>query len=69
MLHLIIAAADRSKVPFYIAGAVLALWAVSLATYGLRNPDFPRGPAGQRGVMAISFLLAAIAIGTAAYVK
>ncbi len=69
MLHAILAASDPSKVPFYIGGAVLAVWAVVLSALGLRNPSFPGGAGGQRGVMAISFVLAVIAIGTAAYVK
>ena len=68
MLHLVFAS-DPSKVPFYIGGAVLVIWAVLLATVGLRTPTFPRGVGGQRAVMAISFVLAVVAIGTAAYVK
>jgi len=69
MLHTILAASDPSKVPWYIGGAVLALWAVVLSTLGLRKPKFPGGVRGQRGVMALSFVLAVIAMGTAAYVK
>ena len=69
MLHLIFATSDPSKVPWYIGGALLALWAVVLATLGLRNPSFPRGVGGQRGVIAISFVLAVVAMGTAVYAK
>ncbi len=69
MLHAIVAASEPSKVPWYIGGAVLALWAVVLSTLGLRNPKFPGGVRGQRGVMAISSVLAVVAMGTAAYVK
>lgn len=69
MLHLVIAASDPSKVPWYIGGALLAIWAVVLATLGLRSPTFPGGPGGQRAVMGISFVLAVIAMGTAVYAK
>ncbi len=68
MLHLVFAS-DPSKVPFYIGGAVLVIWAVVLAALGLRTPTFPGGVAGQRGVMAISFVLAVIAMGTAVYAQ
>ncbi len=65
MLHLVIA---TSKVPFYFGGGVLALWAVVLATLGLRNPEFPGGARGQRAVMAFSLVLAVVAMGLAVYV-
>ena len=59
-------AADApSKVPFYIAGAVLAAWAVLLAFLGLSRASFPGGRRGQGAVVGISVLLAAVAIGTA----
>jgi hypothetical protein len=63
VLPLILAA--TSKVPFYIAGGVFAAWAVVLATLGLRNPTFPGGAGGQRAVMAISLVLAVVAMGMA----
>jgi hypothetical protein len=62
---LLLAASEPSKVPFYIAGGVLALWAVVLAAIGLRQPSFPGGATGQRGVIAISLMLVVIAIGAA----
>jgi hypothetical protein len=62
---LLLAASETSKVPFYIAGGVLAAWAVLLAAIGLNRPAFPGGVRGQRGVIAISFLLVVIAIGAA----
>jgi hypothetical protein len=61
----LIAAAEPSKVPFYIAGAVLASWAVVLAWIGLTRPSFPFNVRGQRGVIAISLLLAALAVAMA----
>ena len=50
-------AAAPSKVPFYIAGGLLAAWAVLLALYSLRHPSFPSSKGGRRGVIGVSFLL------------
>jgi hypothetical protein len=61
----LLAAAEPSKVPFYIAGGLLALWAVMLSWLGLTRPDFPFGQRGQRGVISISFVLFVIAVGAA----
>ena len=65
MSLLLFAASETSKVPFYICGGLLAVWAVVLAGIGLRRPDFPGNMTGQRGVIAISFVLIVIAIGAA----
>jgi hypothetical protein len=64
LLHLI-AASEPSKVPVYIAGALLAAWAVSVSAYGINHPDFPGGAVGQRAVIGVSVLLAALAIAMA----
>ncbi len=65
MIWSLIAAAEPSKVPFYIAGGALALWAVVLSGIGLTQPEFPFGQRGARGVMAISFMLIVIALAAA----
>ena len=65
MLSALVAAAEPSKVPFYIAGGVLAIWAVALAWIGLTRPSFPFHIRGERGVIAISLLLALVAIAMA----
>jgi hypothetical protein len=65
MLGTLLAAAEPSKVPFYLAGGVFAAWAVVLAAAGLTRPSFPFGPGGQRAVTAISLLLAVVAIAMA----
>jgi hypothetical protein len=57
-----------SKVPFFIGGGVLVVWAVALATLGLRNPSFPGNARGQQAVMGVSLVLAVIAMGLAVYV-
>ena len=58
-------AAAPSKVPFYIAGGVLAAWAVALAVFGVRHPGFPASRSGRRGVIAVSALLVAGAMSMA----
>jgi hypothetical protein len=54
-----------SKVPFYIAGAVLVAWAFAVSAVGISSPSFPTGAAGQRLVILVSLALAAVAIGSA----
>jgi hypothetical protein len=65
MLHLLLAEAEPSKVPFYIAGGAFAVWAVVLASIGLTRPSFPYNERGQRAVMLISFLFLVASIATA----
>jgi hypothetical protein len=62
---LVVAASEPSKVPFFICGGALAVWAVLLAGIGLSRPEFPNNEAGQRGVIGISFVLIVLAIGAA----
>jgi hypothetical protein len=54
-----------SKVPWYIGGAVLAVYAVVLAGIGLQRPDFPFNKRGERAVIALTLALVAIAIAMA----
>ena len=61
-----IVAAEKSKVPFYIAGGLLVAWALLLSLgIGMRRPDFPRTLQEQRGVMAITAVLVLAALVTA----
>jgi hypothetical protein len=62
VLAVLFAAAEPSKVPFYIAGGVLAVYAVVLAGIGLTQPEFPFSVRGERAVIAVSFVLIVIAI-------
>ena len=57
--------AEPSKTAFYIAGGLLAAWAVVLSAIGLTQPDFPANEGAKRGVMALSALLVAAAMVTA----
>jgi len=60
LLATILAEAEEpSKTPFYIAGGLLAGWAVVLSAVGLTRHEFPGSAAVARGVMAISTLLVA----------
>ena len=58
-------AAAPSEVPFYIAGGLLAAWAVVLAINGIRRPSFPSSKGGRRGVIGMSMLLVLGAVSTA----
>jgi plastocyanin len=66
-LHLApILGAEKSRVPFYVAGGLLVAWALIVSLgLGLRRTDFPRDLAGQRAVMAISAVLVIAAVATA----
>jgi hypothetical protein len=70
---LLIAAGEPSKVPFYIAGGLLVLWAVGLAAVGMRNPKFPGSERGARMVMggsaALMLIAMAMAVITSAFPK
>ena len=53
-------AAAPSKVPFYVAGGLLAAWAVLLAVWGISHVgEFPGSPGKSRLVMLTSFVLVA----------
>ena len=58
-------AAAPSKVPFYIAGGVLVVWALVIAITGIRRPGFPDSKGGRRGVIGLTFLFVLGAVGTA----
>ena len=50
--------AEKSKVPFYIAGGALVVWALVLSFgLGMRKPDFPGSAAGERAVIALTAVL------------
>ncbi len=64
-LLLITAASAPSKVPFFIIGGALAVYAVILSTIGIQRPDFPSNARGQRGVIALTAVFAVLAVGAA----
>jgi plastocyanin len=60
-------AASVSKTPFYVAGALLAGWAVLLSAIGATRPAFPASRQGVRLAMLGTFVLV-VATMTAAVV-
>jgi hypothetical protein len=58
----------KSEVPFFIAGSILALWAVAISVFGFTRPDFPSSDGAARGVMALSAVLVLGATSMAVYV-
>jgi plastocyanin len=58
-------AAAPSKVPYYIAGGLLALWAVLLAVWGISHAEFPGSQGRGRFVMLTSFVLVVATMTTA----
>ena len=54
---------------FYIAGIVLAAWALLVTAIGVMREDFPSTPGATRLVGAISLLLVVTAIGSAIYLS
>jgi hypothetical protein len=72
-MSLLIAAGEPSKVPFYIAGGVLVVYAVALAAVGINRPAFPGNQREARAVMGVGLVLVAITIAmaiiTSAFVK
>jgi hypothetical protein len=50
--------AEKSRVPFYIAGGALVVWALVVSLLlGMRKPDFPGSAPGERAVIAITAVL------------
>jgi uncharacterized cupredoxin-like copper-binding protein len=61
-----IVAAEKSKVPFYVAGGLLVTWALLLSlVIGARRSDFPADIGQQRGVIAITAILVIAAVSMA----
>jgi uncharacterized cupredoxin-like copper-binding protein len=61
-----VVAAEPSKVPFYVAGALVVAWALFISmAIGMRRSSFPENDGQQRAVVAISVVLVAAAVVTA----
>jgi hypothetical protein len=59
-------AAAKSKVPFYIAGGLLVVWALTVSmAIGMRSPSFPESASTERIVIAIGAVLVVCAMATA----
>ncbi len=56
---------ETSKTPFYLAGGILALFAVLVSALGIAKHDFPSSKGVSRLVMAVAAVLVAAAMVTA----
>jgi hypothetical protein len=56
---------EGSHTAFYIAGIVLALWAVIVSALGIASHDFPGNKAGRSAVIALTAVLVVGAASTA----
>jgi membrane protein YdbS with pleckstrin-like domain len=56
---------EASKAAFYIAGSVLAVFAVLVSAVGIRQTNFAESESTARGVMALCALLVVAAAATA----
>jgi hypothetical protein len=65
MSAILITAAESSKVPFFILGGALAIYAVVLAAIGMNRPSFPGDARGQRAVIGVTLVMIVLAIGAA----
>jgi len=62
----LVLAAEKSKVPFYIAGGLLTVWALTLSLgFGMRKPGWPPNATGQRTIVSITAVLVLAALATA----
>lgn len=57
--------AEVSKVPYFVLGGLLVVWALIVAGIGIRNPSFPGTPARERLVMLISAVMMALVVAAA----
>ncbi len=62
---LLIAAVERSKVPFFVAGAVLVVWALASAAVGTRRSSFPGKRAGLAAYLTATVALVLTTMGLA----
>lgn len=51
--------------PFWIAGGVLALWALIVTALGVTRKTFPGSDGAARAIMGITAILVVAAMGTA----
>jgi hypothetical protein len=57
--------AEPTKTAFYIAGGLLAVWAVMLGAAGLARAELPGNQAAERGIIGITAVLVAATLASA----
>ena len=60
---------EKSETPFFIAGVVLAGFAILISIVGMKKPDFPSDQGTARGVMALSVMLVLATMSAIVYVS
>jgi hypothetical protein len=58
----------KSEAPFFIAGGLLASFAIIVSVIGFKKPDFPGTESATRGVMALGTVLVVAAMASIVYV-
>jgi len=58
----------KSEAPFFFIGGALAVFAVAISFYGMRNPDFPGNAGAARGVMTLGLTLTLATMASIVYV-
>ena len=58
----------KSEAPFFIAGGLLATFAIIVSVIGFKKPDFPATESATRGVMALGTVLVVAAMASIVYV-
>jgi len=59
-------AEESSKAAFYVAGGLLAVWAVAVSAVGITRPSFPDTGSPARAVIAITVVLVLATMAAAA---
>ncbi len=59
----------KSELPFFLAGGLLAAFAIAISVFGFKSPDFPQNETAARGVMAVSAVLVAATMFAIVYVS
>ena len=60
---------EKSELPFFVAGGLLALFAISISVIGFKRPDFPGNAGAARGVMALSVTIVLATMASIVYVS
>jgi hypothetical protein len=59
----------KSELPFFVAGGILASFAIIISVVGFKKPEFPATEVEARGVMAVSVVFVAAAMAMIVYVS
>jgi hypothetical protein len=66
IIHAAASAAEHvDHTPFYVAGGLLAAWAVAVGTLGILRPAVTDGDVGHRVIMGGTIVLAAVTLAMA----